>query len=89
MADKKLNIQKFNNYDKSEECVEYDKNLNSILLFNLGGLSYYEISNIYKGIRNNQFNYNIILGSNKLYNSEEYLEEINNFLSGNEKYFEY
>ena len=93
LADKKKIFQKsksklyFN--DENVKYVEYDENSHSILLFNLGGLSYYEISNIYKGIRNNQFNYNIILGSNKLYNSEEYLEEINNFLSGNEKDFEY
>ena len=93
MADKKKIFQKSKSKlilnDENAKYVEYDENSHSILLFNLGGLSYYEISNIYKGIRNNQFNYNIILGSNKLYNSEEYLEEINNFLSGNEKDFEY
>ena len=93
LADKKKIFQKsksklyFN--DENVKYVEYDENSHSILLFNLGGLSYYEISNIYKGIRNNQFNYNIIIGSNKFYNSDEYLEEINNFLSGNEKDFEY
>ena len=93
MEDKKKVFQKSKSKlilnDENAKYVEYDENSHSILLFNLGGLSYYEISNIYKGIRNNQFNYNIILGSNKLYNSEEYLEEINNFLSGNEKDFEY
>ena len=93
MADKKKVFQKSKSKlilnDENAKYVEYDENSHTILLFNLGGLSYYEISNIYKGIRNNQFNYNIILGSNKLYNSEEYLEEINNFLSGNEKDFEY
>ena len=93
MADKKKIFQKSKSKlilnDENAKYVEYDENSHTILLFNLGGLSYYEISNIYKGIRNNQFNYNIILGSNKLYNSEEYLEEINNFLSGNEKDFEY
>ena len=93
LADKKKIFQKsksklyFN--DENVKYVEYDENSHSILLFNLGGLSYYEIGNIYKGIRNNQFNYNIIIGSNKFYNSDEYLEEINNFLSGNEKDFEY
>ena len=93
LADKKKIFQKsksklyFN--DENVKYVEYDENSHSILFFNLGGLSYYEISNIYKGIRNNQFNYNIIIGSNKFYNSDEYLEEINNFLSGNEKDFEY
>ena len=93
MEDKKKVFQKSKSKlilnDENAKYVEYDENSHTILLFNLGGLSYYEISNIYKGIRNNQFNYNIILGSNKLYNSEEYLEEINNFLSGNEKDFEY
>ena len=74
--------------DDNVKYVEFDENLPTILLFNFGGLSYYEISSIYKGIKNCEFNYNIIFGGNKLYNSDEYLDDVNNFLSGNEKDFD-
>ena len=74
--------------DDNIKYVEFDENLPTILLFNFGGLSYYEISSIYKGIKNCEFNYNIIFGGNKLYNSDEYLDDVNNFLSGNEKDFD-
>ena len=55
-------------------------NIDNLILFNVGGLSTYEISSLEKGIKNKQFNMNLIYGSNQIYNHEEYLKYINDYL---------
>ena len=57
-------------------------NIDNLILFNVGGLSTYEISSLEKGIKNKQFNMNLIYGSNQIYNHEEYLKYINDYFKG-------
>ena len=57
-------------------------NIDNLILFNVGGLSTYEISSLEKGIKNKQFNMNLIYGSNLIYNHEEYLKYINDYFKG-------
>ena len=51
-------------------------NIDNLILFNVGGLSTYEVASIEKAIKNKQFNMNLIYGSNQIYNHEEYLKYI-------------
>ncbi len=51
-------------------------------MFNLGGISNFEISSLERGEYLGQYNMNLILGSNKVYNYEEYFEEVKNYLDG-------
>ena len=57
-------------------------NIDNLIVFNVGGLSTYEISSIEKGIKNKQFNMNLIYGSNQIYNHEEYLRYIDDYFKG-------
>ena len=49
-------------------------NIDNLILFNVGGLSTYEVSSLEKAIKNKQLNMNLIYGSNQIYNHEEYLQ---------------
>ena len=73
----KINIFKENNIKKEEE------NKQNFILYNIGGLSNYEISSIDKANNIAQFNFNLIYGSNNIYNYEEYFDEIKAYLEGN------
>ena len=72
----KINIFKENNIKKEEE------NKQNLILYNLGGLSNYEISSIDKANNIAQFNFNLIYGSNNIYNYDEYFQEIKGYLEG-------
>jgi hypothetical protein len=56
-----------------------DKNLQNLILFNVGGLSNFEVSSIDKANNIGQFNFNIIYGSNRIYNYREYFNEIKEY----------
>ena len=58
-------------------------NIDNLILFNVGGLSTYEVSSLEKAIKNKQFNMNLIYGSNQIYNHEEYLKYIKDYFKGN------
>lgn len=58
------------------------QNLQNLILFNLGGLSNYEVSSIDKANNIGQFNFNIIYGANTIYNYNEYFNEIKEYLEG-------
>ena len=57
-------------------------NIDNLIVFNVGGLSTYEISSLEKGMKNKQFNMNLIYGSNQIYNHEEYLRYIDDYFKG-------
>ena len=59
-----------------------DENKQKLILFNMGGISNFEISSLERGEYLGQYNMNLILGSNKVYNHEEYFEEVKNYLDG-------
>ena len=62
----------------NDEDIQCDSSKNeNLILFNLGGLSNYEISSIEKAKFNRQFDMNIIYGSNRIYNQKEYIDFIN------------
>ena len=73
----KYNIFQENNLKKEQE------NNQNLILYNIGGLSHYEIASIEKANFIGQFNFNIIYGSNYIYNYQEYFNEINQYLEGN------
>ena len=73
---KKNILTNFGNLISGSNEEEKKQNL---ILFNLGGLSNYEISSLERGEYLGQYNMNLILGSNKVYNYEEYFEEIKNY----------
>ena len=58
-------------------------NLDNLILFNVGGLSNFEISSLEKANKNKQFNINLIYGSNQIYNHEEYIQYIKAYFKGN------
>ena len=59
-----------------------EENKQNLILFNLGGLSNYEISSLERGKYLGQYNINLVLGGNKIYNSKEYLNEIQDYING-------
>ena len=65
-----------------ENKKEDTKNLQNLILFNVGGLSNYEVSSIEKANFIGQFNFNMILGGNKIYNYTEYFNEIKEQMEG-------
>jgi hypothetical protein len=71
-----INIYNENNIKNEEE------NKQNLILYNIGGLSNYEISSIDKSNEIGQFNFNIIYGSNNIYNYQEYFNEIQEYLQG-------
>ena len=58
-------------------------NIDNLILFNVGGLSTFEIASLEKANKNKQFNMNIIYGSNQIYNHEEYINYIREYFKGN------
>ena len=58
-------------------------NIDNLILYNVGGLSTFEISSLEKANKNKQFNMNLIYGSNQIYNHEEYIEYIKEYFKGN------
>ena len=77
---KKTYETKLLNNDEEDNNFNDDK-LN-LILFNIGGISRYEVCSIEKGNLNGQFNYNVIIGANKIYNCQDYIKEIENFKEG-------
>lgn len=61
---------------------EEDKNKQNLILFNIGGLSNYEIASLERGSYLNQYDLNLILGANKIYNYKEYFDELTHYLNG-------
>ena len=57
-------------------------NIDNLILFNVGGISTYEIASLEKAYKNKQFNMNIIYGSNQIYNHEEYIKYIQDYFKG-------
>lgn len=74
-----INIDNVINEDNEEEIKQ------NLILFNLGGLSYYEISSLERGTYLGQYNMNLILGGNKIYNHEEYISEIKDYIEKKNK----
>ena len=72
----KINIFNENNIKKD------DKEKQNLIIYNIGGMSNYEISSLEKSNEIGQFNFNIIYGSNNIYNYEEYFKEIKEYLEG-------
>ena len=58
-------------------------NIDNLIVFNVGGLSTFEISSLEKANKNKQFNMNVIYGSNQIYNHEEYIKYIQEYFKGN------
>ena len=65
-----------------ENNLGNSQNLKNFILFNVGGLSNYEIASIDKSNSNGQFGFNIIYGSNTIYNYKEYLNELKDYFDG-------
>ena len=61
------------NAQENEEIKKY------LILFNIGGLSNYEVASLERGVYLGQYNMNLILGGNKVYNHEEYLKELEDY----------
>ena len=61
---------------------EEDENKQNLILFNIGGLSNYEIASLERGSYLNQYDLNLILGANKIYNYKEYFDELTHYFNG-------
>lgn len=73
---KKKYLTKFDHLiNKTDE----EENKQYLILFNLGGLSNFEISSLERGEYLEQYDMNLILGGNKIYNYEEYFNEIKDY----------
>ena len=64
-----------------EEEEDNDSNQN-LILFNIGGLSNFEIASMERGWELGHWGVNLILGANKIYNYREYFIELNNYIKG-------
>ena len=71
-------------FDEDDDNNNINTDKSNLILFNVGGISRYEICSIEKGVLNGQFNYNIIMGANTIYNSENFLNEVDEYLKGND-----
>ena len=79
-----LKIQKkkiTTNFDNLINDRIEEENKQNLILFNLGGLSNYEISSLERGEYLGQYNMNLILGGNKVYNHEEYFNEVKDYIN--------
>ena len=79
-----LKIQKkkiTTNFDNLINDSIEEENKQNLILFNLGGLSNYEISSLERGEYLGQYNMNLILGGNKVYNHEEYFNEVKDYIN--------
>ena len=65
-----------------ENQKDTDQISQNLILFNVGGLSNYEVASIEKSNNIGQFNFNIIYGGNKIYNYKQYFNEIQEYLEG-------
>lgn len=71
------------NFGNIIDDSEDGNDLQNLILFNIGGLSNYEISSLERGNYIKQYNMNLILGGNIIYNYKEYLDEIKDYFKGN------
>ena len=71
--------------DMFKNSEEEDKNKQNLILFNIGGLSNYEIASLERGSYINQYDSNLILGANKIYNYKEYFDELTHYFNGDNK----
>ena len=78
----KINLGALGNNQPDEEDINNTQNL---ILFNIGGISNYEISSLERGVEIGQIGLNLILGGNKIYNHEEFFDEIKNYLNKDDK----
>ena len=83
LPEKKININLglFGNNKNDDE--EDEKSKQNLILYNIGGLSNYEIASLEKGVDAGHWGLNLILGANKIYNYKEYFIELNNYMKGN------
>ena len=83
LPEKKVNINLglFGNNKNDDE--EDEKSKQNLILYNIGGLSNYEIASLEKGVDAGNWGLNLILGANKIYNYKEYFIELNNYMKGN------
>ena len=83
LPEKKVNINLglFGNNKNDDE--EDEKSKQNLILYNIGGLSNYEIASLEKGVDAGHWGLNLILGANKIYNYKEYFIELNNYMKGN------
>ena len=78
---------KFDIFKDSQEEELDSNNKQNLILFNVGGISNYEISSLERGSYIKQYDANLILGANKIYNYQEYYDEIKTYLEGNNQIF--
>ena len=85
LPEKKVNINLglFGNNKNDDE--EDEKSKQNLILYNIGGLSNYEIASLEKGVDAGHWGLNLILGANKIYNYKEYIIELNNYMKKNNK----
>ena len=76
----KINLGLLGNKQDDEED---DNSKQNLILYNIGGLSNFEIASIEKGADIGQWGINLILGANKIYNYREYFIELSNYMKGN------
>ena len=83
LPEKKVNINLglFGNNKNDDE--EDEKSKQNLILYNIGGLSNYEIASLEEGVDAGHWGLNLILGANKIYNYKEYFIELNNYMKGN------
>ena len=83
LPEKKVNINLglFGNNKNDDE--EDEKSKQNLILYNIGGLSNYEIASLEKGVDAGHWGLNLILGANKIYNYKDYFIELNNYMKGN------
>ena len=76
-----INLGLFGHHKNDDE--EDEKSKQNLILYNIGGLSNYEIASLEKGVDAGHWGLNLILGANKIYNYKEYFIELNNYMKGN------
>ena len=68
-----------------ESQSQISLNIDNLILFNIGGLSIFEIASLERANKNKQFNINIIYGSNQIYNHKVYIKYIQEYFKGNSR----